>query len=118
MSSAPQTFKGAIPSGELWAWPWQTTLGKVNLPTPTRRKSEPVTGWSGHKAKASSSKPQAPGKLQIPSSNVPLIRRRSSVWAQPDRWPAYLTRGIWNSELGASLELGVWLLEVRFARIY
>src|SRR6266567_789479 len=64
------------------------------------------------KAKAPSSKPQAPGKLQIPSSNVAVNRRRSSVWAQPDRWPAYLTRRIWNLELGASLEVGLWLLEL------
>ncbi len=70
------------------------------------------------KAKAPSSKPQAPGKLQIPSSNVAVIRRRSSVWGQPDRWPAYLTGGIWNLELGASLEVGLWLLELRAARSF
>lgn len=47
MSSAPQTSKGAIPSGKLWVRRWRTTPGKVNSLTPIRRKSEPVTVWSG-----------------------------------------------------------------------
>ena len=70
------------------------------------------------KAEAPSSKPQAPEKLQISSSNAAVIRRRSFVWIQPDRSPAHLTRRAWNLELGASLELGVWLLELRAARIH
>ena len=60
---------------------------------------------------------QAPGKLQIPSSNTAVIRRRSSVWVQPDRWPVPLTREVWNLELGASLELGVWCLVLRPRRV-
>ena len=76
------------------------------------------------KAKAPSSKPQAPGKLRGKKLQTPNSKLQGNSKPQASRgiwglWVlASLVLGAWCLEFIHSLEVGLWLLELRAARSF